>query len=52
MLDQETAELAATRAKLKRTERRVANGVCPHCHRSFVQLERHMRTKHSEEVSP
>ena len=25
---------------------RVENGVCPHCHRTFQQLARHMRDKH------
>ena len=35
------------KAKLARVEHRVANGVCPECHRSFQNLRRHMATKHS-----
>lgn len=37
----EAREHAATR-KLKR----VSNGVCSECNRSFVNLQRHMKTKH------
>lgn len=28
------------------TKKRVNNGVCPHCHRTFAQLARHMKSKH------
>lgn len=31
---------------LKNHKQRVANGVCPCCGRSFVNLQRHMKTKH------
>lgn len=41
-------ELMAVEKKLKRTEKRIKNGVCPCCHRQFVQLTRHMKTKHPE----
>lgn len=44
------ANLKATKAKLATVEGRVANGVCPCCGRSFVQLSRHMKTKHPEYV--
>jgi hypothetical protein len=37
--------------KLKEIEGRVANGVCPHCNRSFVQLARHMKSKHPDCVA-
>lgn len=37
-----------TRGKLKALKQRTKNGVCPCCHRSFVQLQRHMATKHPE----
>jgi hypothetical protein len=37
---------AAAQRKLKRTH----NGVCPCCNRSFVNLRRHMSTKHPELV--
>lgn len=32
--------------KLQALQKRVKNGVCPCCHRSFVQLQRHIATKH------
>ena len=35
-------------AEKKRIEKRVHNGVCPHCNRSFVNLKRHMTSKHKE----
>lgn len=38
---------AAEKAKA-RLEKRIKNGVCPCCHRHFVQLTRHMKTKHPE----
>ena len=41
-------ELIASNKKIKRIEKRVANGVCPCCHRQFVQLTRHMKNKHPE----
>lgn len=34
--------------KLKALKGRVKNGVCPCCQRSFVQLARHMATKHPD----
>lgn len=34
------------RGKLKAQSERIANGVCPCCHRSFKNLRRHMGTKH------
>lgn len=37
--------------KARRLEKRVKNGVCPCCHRSFVALQRHMKTKHPEFAS-
>jgi hypothetical protein len=40
--------LATTRGQLTKIKKRVANGVCPCCHRSFVQLARHMKTKHPD----
>jgi hypothetical protein len=38
--------LAATRGVNTRMRNRVANGVCPCCNRTFVNLARHMSTKH------
>ena len=37
------------KAALKRTVTRVNAGVCPHCHRTFQQLARHMQCKHANE---
>lgn len=37
-----------TLGKLRRLKERVKNGVCPCCNRSFVQLQRHIATKHPE----
>lgn len=37
-----------TRKKAERQLKRVHNGVCPCCNRSFVNLQRHMKTKHPE----
>jgi len=42
----EAAELSL--ANSDRKLRRVKNGVCPCCKRSFVNLRRHMATKHPE----
>jgi hypothetical protein len=42
------SQLGKARAKLKRTETRIANGVCPCCKRSFANLHRHMTTKHPD----
>lgn len=44
---------AATRARRERDKdrRRVANGVCPQCGRTFKQLARHMQTKHPDYIT-
>lgn len=43
----EAREESAAQVKLrKRLEKRVHNGVCPCCSRSFANLKRHMATKH------
>lgn len=44
--DAEERSHRATRGHLTRLKTRVANGVCPCCHRTFVNLARHMGTKH------
>lgn len=38
------------RKSRQRIEKRVANGVCPCCKRTFKQLAAHMHTKHPEYV--
>ena len=40
--------LRGIQTKLKK---RISNGVCPCCHRSFIQLQRHMKTKHPDWVA-
>lgn len=45
------AHAAATeviRKKLKRTEKRITAGLCQCCNRSFVNMQRHMKTQHPE----
>lgn len=37
-------------ADAKRVEKRIHAGVCPCCNRTFVNLQRHMATKHKEQV--
>jgi hypothetical protein len=37
--------------KLKRVEKRILNGVCSCCNRTFQDLAAHMKTKHPEEVN-
>ena len=34
--------------KRKNIEKRIANGVCPCCKRTFIDLQRHMKSKHPE----
>lgn len=41
-------ELKTTRSELTRTKKKLSGGVCPCCHRQFVTLARHMKTKHPE----
>jgi hypothetical protein len=45
-LDQMRAERDRHAAELARQKKRVGNGVCPCCQRSFTNLRRHMATKH------
>ena len=39
--------LAAQRGVTTRLKNRVAKGVCPCCNRTFINLQRHMSTKHA-----
>jgi hypothetical protein len=45
-LDQEKASHAATKGQLTKVRKRAAKGVCPCCNRSFVNVARHVATKH------
>lgn len=40
------------KAEQARLAQRARGGVCPCCNRSFVQLARHMKTKHPEHGAP
>lgn len=42
---------AATKGTLTKIRKRVHNGVCPCCNRTFANLARHMKTKHPD-VTP
>ena len=48
LLAHEERSHAATRGHLTRTKKRVGNGVCPCCGRTFQQLARHMKVKHPD----
>lgn len=41
----------AIRGHLTRIKRRIANGVCPCCNRSFKDVQRHMDSQHPEFVA-
>lgn len=44
----EKLRTAATKGALTKVKKRIANGVCPCCNRSFENLARHMAGKHPE----
>jgi hypothetical protein len=39
---------SAAKGQLTKTRRRIANGVCPCCNRTFADLAGHMHTQHPE----
>jgi hypothetical protein len=41
-------QLRATKGQVTKLKKRIANGVCPCCKRSFPNLHNHMTTKHPE----
>lgn len=47
-LDQEKASHSSTKGQLTKARKRAANGVCQCCHRSFVDVARHMKSKHPD----
>jgi hypothetical protein len=51
LLSQEERSHSATKGQLTKTKKRVANGVCPFCNRSFTNVQRHMASKHPEECA-
>jgi hypothetical protein len=46
LLRHEEKAHAATRGHLTRQKKRIANGVCPCCKRTFQNLSRHMKSQH------
>jgi len=42
----ERASHTATKGQLTKARKRAARGVCQHCHRSFVNMAKHVATKH------
>ena len=44
--------LKSEQSKRRKIEKRVANGVCPCCNRTFEDLARHMSTKHKDYALP
>lgn len=51
-LESERRAHAATKGQLTKTKKRIANGVCPCCNRSFANLERHMAGQHPDYPQP
>ena len=41
-------KLSASKGQMTKLKNRVKNGVCPCCNRTFVNLLRHMKSKHPE----
>lgn len=35
----------------RKLQRRIARGVCPHCTRTFANIQRHMEKKHPEDAA-
>jgi hypothetical protein len=48
--DQVEASLRATKGANTKLKQRIANGVCPCCHRTFKNVQRHMTTQHPDYV--
>lgn len=44
--------LRATKGQVTKLKKRVANGVCPCCNRTFVNLARHMSGQHPDFEAP
>ena len=42
--------LRAQKAVTTRIKRRITNGVCTECHRSFANVQRHMEKQHPDQV--
>lgn len=46
--DAEERAHRATKGQVAKLRKRVANGVCPCCNRTFANVGRHMKTKHPD----
>lgn len=49
-LNRERTSHAATKGQLTKAQKRAHAGICPHCHRTFQQVQRHIANKHAEPV--
>lgn len=47
-LKKSQAKYRAQKGQNTRLKKRVGHGVCPCCHRTFKQLQRHMKSQHPE----
>jgi len=47
----ERASHTATKGQLTKAKKRAANGVCPCCNRSFVNVANHVANKHPEHLT-
>jgi hypothetical protein len=45
--DAATRRASAARGQVTKIKKRVGNGVCPCCNRTFADLQRHMASKHA-----
>lgn len=45
---QALSDLSTIKAKAEKLEQRIANGVCPCCRRSFLNLKRHIKSRHPQ----
>lgn len=45
-------QLTAQKGQNTKLRKRIANGVCPCCHRTFQNLHRHISTKHPDYAEP
>ncbi len=50
-LKHQTHLTRAEKAAKTRIKNRVHKGVCPHCNRHFQNLQRHMETKHKDQLT-
>lgn len=49
-LEAEARAHAATKGQLTKAKKRATNGICPCCNRTFVNVTRHMKTKHPDAI--